>query len=62
MPEGNIPQAGYTLKQKDLANTLDTIANEGYTDIYKGKLAETIVRGVKEAGGLIDFKDLENHS
>ncbi|MHB2037014.1 MAG: gamma-glutamyltransferase, partial [Nitrososphaerales archaeon] len=62
LPGGKVPEVGSVLKQKDIANSLRMIANEGTQTFYKGELAEKIVRGVKEAGGLIDFEDLESHT
>lgn len=62
LPDGKVPEVGSVLKQKDLANSLRMIANEGTQTFYKGELAEKIVRGVKEEGGLIYSEDLENHT
>jgi gamma-glutamyltranspeptidase len=62
LPNGAIPAAGYLLKQQDLANSLEHIADEGPSTFYSGSLSEKIVRGIGKEGGLISDKDLKNHS
>ena len=54
-------QAGDTLMQKDLANTLKRIRDKGAQDFYEGRTAELIVAQMKNTGGLISFKDLINY-
>ena len=48
--------------QKDLANTLKRISNEGRDGFYKGKTAQLIVEEMKNVGGWITYKDLENYT
>lgn len=60
-PNGQIPEEGFLLKQQDLADTLEQIAKEGTETFYSGSLAERIVRGVADQGGLITEKDLRLH-
>ena len=48
--------------QEDLANTLKRIANEGRDGFYKGKTAQLIVEEMKNVGGWITYKDLENYT
>ena len=48
--------------QKDLAETLKRIANDGRDGFYKGKTAELIVDEMKKVGGWISLNDLENLS
>ena len=62
LPSGKVPEVGFVLKQKDLANSLRMIVNEGTQTFYKGELAGKIVRGVKELGGLIVSEDLASHA
>ena len=47
--------------QKDLAETLKRIANDGRDGFYKGKTAELIVDEMKKVGGWISLNDLENY-
>jgi gamma-glutamyltranspeptidase/glutathione hydrolase len=58
----NVPPEGYLLKQTDLANTLETIANSGKEDFYRGKLANKLVAGVRESGGIWSLQDLKNYN
>lgn len=62
VPNGRIPDAGTLLKQADLANSLEQIANEGASTFYSGSLGEKIARGISEEGGIIDENDLRNHT
>ncbi|MEW5819642.1 MAG: gamma-glutamyltransferase [Cyanobacteriota bacterium] len=60
-PAGNVLEPGHVLKQPDLANTLELIANYGSDVVYKGIIADAIVQEMKNGGGLITFEDLENY-
>jgi gamma-glutamyltranspeptidase / glutathione hydrolase len=62
LPGGSIPEGGYLLKQKDLAGSLEQIANEGPPTFYCGSLSEKIAKGIEKQGGLISEKDLKDHS
>ena len=50
--------AGDLYKNEDLANTLQTIADEGADAFYTGSIAEKIVAGMEEAGAAISMEDL----
>ncbi|SHE53050.1 gamma-glutamyltransferase [Flavisolibacter ginsengisoli] len=54
-------KAGDTLVQKDLANTLKLIRDNGEAGFYKGKTAELIVEEMKRGGGIITLDDLKNY-
>lgn len=47
--------------QKDLANTLKLIRDEGRDGFYKGTIADLIEKEMQRGGGLITKKDLENY-
>ncbi|MCF6336324.1 MAG: gamma-glutamyltransferase [Gammaproteobacteria bacterium] len=57
-----VPPLGYRLKQKDLANTLESIAQHGGSDFYRGALAKRLVDAVKKAGGIWSLDDLKNYN
>ena len=50
------------MKNPRLADTLETIANEGRDAFYKGELAHTIDRFMKEVGGYLSYEDLAAHT
>ena len=54
-------QAGDVLVQKELANTLQMIADKGTKAFYQGEVAEAIVKKVNKSGGIINLKDLYNY-
>ncbi len=48
-------------KQPDLAKTLQRIIAKGRDGFYKGETAEFLAAEMKQGGGLISLKDLENY-
>ncbi|MGR9108156.1 MAG: gamma-glutamyltransferase, partial [Gammaproteobacteria bacterium] len=61
LPEFNVPAAGFRLVQKDLADTLEQIAARGRAGFYAGEVAEALVKGVRDAGGIWALRDLEEY-
>lgn len=58
---GIAPVPGWTLRQPDLANTLQALARDGRDGFYRGAVAERLVDGVRAAGGLWTLGDLANY-
>lgn len=56
--EGKIPEEGQLLVQPALANTLKRLGSVGADDFYHGEIASVIARDMKENGGWISLKDL----
>ncbi len=56
-----LPPSGYLLKQPDLASTLESIAQHGASDFYRGALAKRLVSAVQKAGGIWSLDDLKNY-
>lgn len=54
-------KTGDTLKQKDLAWTLQQIARDGAKAFYEGAIAQKIVAEMQRAGGLISLEDLKRY-
>lgn len=54
-------QEGDLFVQKDLASTLERVANQGRAGFYSGKTADLIVQEMKKQGGLISYKDLNEY-
>jgi len=54
-------QAGDTLIQPDLANTLKRIRDKGQPGFYEGETADLIVNEMERGGGIISKADLKNY-
>lgn len=54
-------EAGETLKQPDLAQTLKRISKTEGRDFYEGKTAELIAADMKAHGGYVALDDLKNY-
>ena len=61
MPGGKTPAKGEIFKNPYLANTLEKIASEGRDAFYKGDIARTIARYIKDQGGFLTYEDLADH-
>jgi gamma-glutamyltranspeptidase/glutathione hydrolase len=59
LPNGKVPGAGWTLKQPDLAKTLQRLAAKGHDGFYKGETAKLLVDASRSAGGNWTAADLE---
>ena len=60
--EKNIPwKKGDTLVQKDLAETLKRIRDNGFNGFYEGKTASLIVEEMKRGGGIVTAEDLKSY-
>jgi len=55
-------KSGDIFYQSDLAETLERIMENGRDGFYKGKTADLIVEEMKNIGGWITHKDLENYT
>lgn len=54
-------EVGDRIVNKDLANTLRLIQNQGADAIYKGEIAAKIVNEVRKRGGIITLEDLAGY-
>jgi gamma-glutamyltranspeptidase/glutathione hydrolase len=61
LPQGRPPQPGEILVQRDLADSLQCIANNDASAAYLGELAERIISGSQSAGGLWTLEDFGRH-
>jgi gamma-glutamyltranspeptidase/glutathione hydrolase len=57
----NAWKEGDTLIQKDLANTLKRIRDNGQKGFYDGQTAKLIVEEMQKANGIITYEDLQNY-
>ena len=65
MPSGILPFGGidgpYTLKQKNLANTLEVIGKHGLDGFYRGEITENIVNDIQNNGGILTMEDFDQY-
>ena len=58
LADGEVPPVGYVIRSPDLAWVLQQVAEEGAAGFYTGPVAEKLVAGVREAGGIWTLDDL----
>ncbi|WP_420589389.1 gamma-glutamyltransferase [Bacterioplanoides sp.] len=61
LEDGEIPEVGYIVKQPDLANTLQAVADNGFDGFYKGQVAKKLVEAIQTDGGDWTLQDLANY-
>ena len=61
LQHGDIPELDYKIVQKDLAKTLEKIAESGFSGFYENELAWKMVRDVRKNGGIWTMKDLATY-
>ncbi|WP_349971040.1 gamma-glutamyltransferase [Pseudomonas caspiana] len=59
--DGEVPSMGTIIQQPDLAVTLNRLANNGRDGFYAGLTAQSMVNGVKAAGGIWKSEDLDQY-
>jgi gamma-glutamyltranspeptidase/glutathione hydrolase len=60
-PDGNLPRAGDTLRQPELADALERLGREGPEPFYRGDIARAIAEWVSERGGMLTAEDLSSY-
>ena len=61
LAQGQIPQLGDLIIQANLATTLEQIAKHGRAGFYQGDVAEKLIAGVQQNGGIWTQQDLLNY-
>ena len=61
LPLGRIPRVGETLRQPELALTLERIRDQGADGFYRGPTATRLVEAVRRSGGVWALEDLETY-
>lgn len=59
--DGDIPPLGTKIYQKNLAKTLELIAEKGADGFYKGPVATALVKTIRSRRGLLTHKDLRTY-
>ncbi|MFC1688077.1 gamma-glutamyltransferase, partial [Pseudomonadota bacterium] len=58
LADGEMPPIGHVIKLPDLAWVLEQVAERGAEGFYAGPVAERMVKGVRDAGGIWTMEDL----
>jgi gamma-glutamyltranspeptidase / glutathione hydrolase len=58
---GEVPEINTKIIQSDLANTLIHLSQQGHNGFYQGDIAEKLVSGVQQEGGIWTLQDLKNY-
>ena len=58
LADGEMPPVGHIIKLPDLAWVLEQVAEHGAKGFYSGPVAEKLVKGVQDAGGIWTMEDL----
>jgi gamma-glutamyltranspeptidase/glutathione hydrolase len=58
LADGEIPPVGHIIRLPDLAWVLENVAEHGAEGFYSGPVAERMIKGVREAGGIWTMEDL----
>jgi len=61
-PDGTSLGEGDRLVQRDLADTLSTIAAQGPRGFYEGPVAEKLAKSIADAGGIMTTADLKSYA
>jgi gamma-glutamyltranspeptidase/glutathione hydrolase len=61
LPDGSVPKLGTLVVQENLAKTLELISQKGPDAFYKGSVAKSIVRTVRQKRGILSLKDLRDY-
>ena len=61
LQQHDVPELNYKIVQKDLAVTLERIAESGYAGFYENELALNMVKDVRKNGGIWTIKDLATY-
>jgi len=61
LPDGKPPDAGATLKQTALAQTLDHLAHAGLDDFYRGDVGREVAADLARIGSPVTRADLERY-
>lgn len=61
LQNGQIPELDSLIIQPDLANALEQLAQQGRKGFYQNEIAQKLVNGVQQAGGIWTLQDLKGY-
>jgi gamma-glutamyltranspeptidase/glutathione hydrolase len=59
--QGSVPALGEIIRQPELAVTLNRLADRGREGFYNGLTAQSLINGVREAGGIWCLDDMDRY-
>ena len=59
--DGDYLREGELIRNPQLADTLEEIAENGADALYKGRIAESLVKDIQEAGGILTLNDMQSY-
>jgi len=62
LPDGRAPRASETVRNPDLAKSLQALASDGREAFYRGSIADRIAACAEQVGGLIASEDMAAHT
>ncbi len=62
LPDGKVPEFGQVFKNPDVAQALTLIADQGESALYKGEIAQAILKTSHALGGTMTADDLAQYS
>ena len=62
LPDGKVPEFGQLFKNPDVAHALSLVASQGESAIYKGEIAQAILKTSNALGGTMTADDLAQYS
>ncbi|OCH95075.1 gamma-glutamyltranspeptidase [Obba rivulosa] len=60
-PYGRLLREGNMIRRVNLSRTLEAVAAEGADALYKGPIADSLVKKVHAMGGILSYEDLANY-
>jgi gamma-glutamyltranspeptidase/glutathione hydrolase len=61
LDNGEVPELGHLIIQQDLADTLELLADQGHEGFYGGAMADALVAGITDVGGIWTIQDLAEY-
>lgn len=61
LDNGRVPEAGWVLRQPDLASTLEHMVESGKAGFYQGEVGKKLVDSIRAAGGIWSQQDLDGY-
>ena len=61
LKDNQVPDLGHRIIQNDLAETLELLAQKGASGFYEGTIADKLVKGVRDGGGIWSKADLAQY-